>query len=55
LGTRQSGQPWFKLADIIRDQPLLEQAAQEARKLLSSDPLLQNYPVLAAEIKRQQP
>ena len=55
LGTRQSGEPWFKLADLIEDQPLLEQAAQAARKLLSEDPTLKKYPTLLAEVKRQQP
>lgn len=33
LGTRQSGDPWFKLADLIRDQALLEQAAREVQNL----------------------
>lgn len=55
LGTRQSGEPWFKLADIVRDQPLLELAAREARKLVLADPDLDNHPILAAEVKRQQP
>lgn len=54
LGTRQSGEPWFKLADLIRDQKLLEQAAKAAREILVDDPKLMNYPHLATEIKRQQ-
>jgi len=55
LGTRQSGDPWFKLADLIRDQALLEQAAREVQKLIRDDPELERHPELRAEIKRQQP
>lgn len=55
LGTRQSGDPWFKLADLIRDQELLEQAAREVQKLIRDDPELERHPELRAEIKRQQP
>jgi len=55
LGTRQSGDPWFNLADLVRDQALLEHAAREARKLVKEDPGLKRYPALRAEIKRQQP
>ena len=55
LGTRQSGDPWFNLADLIRDQALLEQATQEARELIQADPGLEMHPALQAEIKRQQP
>jgi len=55
LGTRQSGDPWFKLADLIRDQALLEQAAREVQKSIRDDPELERHPELRAEIKRQQP
>lgn len=54
LGTRQSGEPWFKLADLISDQDLLVEATQVARVILKQDPSLENYPTLLAEIKRQQ-
>ena len=36
-GTRQSGLPRLKLADLARDQPLLEQAARAARTLVEAD------------------
>jgi len=55
LGTRQSGEPWFRLADLARDYALLEQAAYEARRIIKADPTLKAYPELRAEIIRQQP
>ena len=55
LGTRQSGEPWFNLADLVRDQALLEQARREAQQLIRTDPGLEQHPDLRAEIKRQQP
>ena len=39
-GTRQSGLLDFKLADIIRDRDILQQAIQSAQSLLNSDPEL---------------
>ena len=41
LGTRQSGLPEFRLADIIEDQWILEQAKNAAWDLMASDPQLQ--------------
>jgi len=43
LGTKQSGLPEFKVADIVEDQLLLIQAKEEARKILSLDPELKNH------------
>ncbi|UCF78556.1 MAG: ATP-dependent DNA helicase RecG [Candidatus Eiseniibacteriota bacterium] len=40
LGTRQHGLPDFKIAEILRDGPLLSQARREAFLLLESDPEL---------------
>lgn len=40
LGTKQSGQMEFLMADIIQDAPLLERAKQCVEKLLNSDPEL---------------
>jgi ATP-dependent DNA helicase RecG len=37
FGTRQSGLPQFRVADLL-DTRLIEQARQEAERLLSSDP-----------------
>ncbi len=40
FGTRQSGLPELRVANILRDAKLLEEAREEAWKLLSSDPHL---------------
>lgn len=39
-GTRQSGLPDFKIADIIRDYKIMETARRDARNLISKDPAL---------------
>lgn len=43
LGTKQSGMPEFKVADIVEDQWILEQAKTEAWALYDEDPEL-NHP-----------
>ena len=40
LGTRQSGLPEFKVADLEQDEALLRRATQEARQILETDPEL---------------
>lgn len=40
LGTRQSGLPGFKLAHLVRDTDILEQARDAAFKLIKQDPEL---------------
>lgn len=40
FGTRQSGLPELRVANILRDAKLLEEAREEARTVLSSDPHL---------------
>jgi ATP-dependent DNA helicase RecG len=42
LGTKQSGLPDFKFADIVEDQYLLTQAKEKAKALLSNDPELRD-------------
>ena len=44
FGTRQSGIPNFKIANIIHDATLLEAAKKEAESLIKADPVL-NAPV----------
>lgn len=48
LGTRQSGLPQFRVANIIRDQQLLQTARREAFRIVEEDPHLatpQNQPL----------
>lgn len=40
FGTRQSGMPAFKIADVIRDVGILEVARQHAQRLVDADPEL---------------
>jgi ATP-dependent DNA helicase RecG len=40
MGTKQSGLPDFRFADIVEDKTLLEQAKQDAWSLIGSDPNL---------------
>jgi ATP-dependent DNA helicase RecG len=40
LGTRQSGQPLFAIADLYRDETILEEAREEAFALVDADPEL---------------
>jgi ATP-dependent DNA helicase RecG len=42
LGTKQSGLPDFKFADIVEDQFLLTQAKEKAMELLGGDPELES-------------
>ncbi|HAP93130.1 MAG TPA: DNA helicase RecG [Desulfotomaculum sp.] len=41
-GTRQSGLPEFKIADLVRDWHVLQQARREAVELLENDPSLED-------------
>ena len=55
LGTRQSGMPDFRVANILRDGTILEQARQAAFGLLESDPELsttENVPLREELIRR---
>jgi len=38
LGTRQSGQPLFEVADLYRDEAILDEAREEAFALVEADP-----------------
>jgi ATP-dependent DNA helicase RecG len=53
FGTRQSGLPDLRAANIIRDADLLEKARNEAFQLLQQDPLLTRYPELRKLLKRK--
>jgi ATP-dependent DNA helicase RecG len=53
FGTRQSGLPDLRAANIIRDADLLEQARTEAFDLLLRDPQLSRYPQLRDLLRRK--
>jgi len=51
FGTRQAGMKDLKMADILRDAPMLIEARREAFALVASDPELENHPETAAEVR----
>jgi len=52
FGTRQSGMPDLRIANIVRDAILLESARKEAFALIDRDPLLGNSPLLKKSVER---
>src|SRR5262249_17914768 len=42
FGTRQSGLPQFRVADLLRDAAILEDARTEAQAIIASDPELKD-------------
>ncbi|MCR5481176.1 MAG: ATP-dependent DNA helicase RecG [Clostridia bacterium] len=54
FGTRQHGLPEFKMADLTKHMELLKAAGEEAKNLLSGDPLLsqENHRLLAKEVRK---
>jgi len=53
LGTRQAGIPDFRVANILRDGVLLEEARREAICLLEKDPDLSQQPRLREELVKR--
>jgi ATP-dependent DNA helicase RecG len=53
FGTRQSGLPDLRAANIIRDADLLEKARTEAFTLIDQGPTLASYPRLRELLKRK--
>ncbi|MGD1074593.1 MAG: ATP-dependent DNA helicase RecG [Thermodesulfovibrionales bacterium] len=51
FGTRQSGLPDLKIADIMRDARLLEAAQREAIQLVQDDPELEKSPALKKTVE----
>ncbi len=51
FGTRQAGIKDLKMADILRDAPLLIEARREAFALVAADPGLQRHAAMAAEVR----
>lgn len=54
LGTKQAGLPEFTLADLVKDQALLEQARKAAQLVIRKDPTLKQWPKLWQELSRRQ-
>jgi len=55
LGTRQHGLPDLRVADLVRDVPILEAAREEAARVLQQDPQLAGAGLqpLRAEVQRR--
>jgi ATP-dependent DNA helicase RecG len=53
LGTKQSGLPEFRFADLIRDGRILVEAREDAFKIVREDPTLSRYPRLFGEVLRR--
>jgi ATP-dependent DNA helicase RecG len=51
FGARQAGMADLKLADILRDAPVLVTARREAFALVAADPMLAGHPGIAEEIR----
>ena len=52
FGTRQSGMPDLKIANIVRDAKLLNVARGEAFSLIHTDPSLKGFPLLRNSLER---
>ncbi|NWF51722.1 MAG: ATP-dependent DNA helicase RecG [Nitrospirae bacterium] len=52
FGTRQSGMPDLRIANIIRDAHLLNIARKEAFNLINKDPYLNNNPLLRNAVEK---
>jgi ATP-dependent DNA helicase RecG len=50
MGTRQSGLPGFKMANLVRDVKILMLAREAAFELAQQDPQLKNLPGLRARL-----
>jgi len=51
FGTRQAGIPDLKVANIVRDAVLINEARQEAFALIGRDPQLKEYPLLRDSVE----
>jgi ATP-dependent DNA helicase RecG len=52
FGTRQSGMPDLRIANIMRDGVLLNEARKEAFSIIGKDPDLEGYPLLRKSLER---
>ena len=52
FGTRQSGMPDLRIANVLRDAPLLNEARREAFGIINRDPELTETPLLREFLER---
>ncbi len=52
LGTRQSGMPDLRIANIVRDSTLLSDARREAFSLIDREPDLKGFPLLRKSLEK---
>jgi ATP-dependent DNA helicase RecG len=50
LGTKQSGLPQFRFANLIRDARILSEAREDAFDIVKKDPELSKYPELLEQV-----
>lgn len=53
LGTKQSGLPEFRFADLVRDARILAEAREEAFRIVKEDRALSNHPSLFDEVLKR--
>src|SRR3990170_2863680 len=53
LGTKQSGLPEFRFANLIRDVRILSEAREEAFRIVNESPTLTKHPGLVEEVSRR--
>ncbi|MBN1898296.1 MAG: ATP-dependent DNA helicase RecG [Spirochaetes bacterium] len=53
MGTRQTGLPDYRPADLIKDTKILQAARKEAFELIDRDPQMQGFPVLEKALKTE--
>ncbi|MGH7908531.1 MAG: ATP-dependent DNA helicase RecG, partial [Thermodesulfobacteriota bacterium] len=53
LGTKQSGLPEFRFANLIRDVRILSEAREEAFRIVNESPTLTKHPGLIEEVSRR--
>ncbi len=53
LGTKQSGLPQFRFAELMRDARILGEAREDAFHIVKEDPRLERYPGLMSEVVKR--
>jgi len=53
LGTKQSGLPEFRFANLTRDSRILIEAREEAFRIVKEDPTFTRYPALFSEVLKR--